>query len=107
MDITDSARHKMRYPASTPMLFSGAQRFVEQHGVAVWSELCDTVMPEEWFNVTETARRLDCLRQYRGPERYLRAVLKAIMADYAERPDAYEHRPPIKLRGTRMDYASV
>ncbi len=107
MDIADSVCARMRYPASTPMLFSGAQRFVEQHGVAVWSELCDTVMPEEWFNVTETARKLDCLRQYQLPERYLRAVLKAIMADYAERPDAYEHRPPIKLRGTRMDYASV
>ena len=49
MDTTDSGRLRMRYPASTPMIFSGAQRFVEEHGVAVWSELCDTVMPEEWF----------------------------------------------------------
>ena len=107
MDITDTRRPKMRYPARTPMLFSGGQRFVEQHGIEVWSELCDTVMPDQWFNVTETAHRLDCLRQYQGPARYLRAVLKAIMTDYAERPDAYGHRPPVKLRGKRMDYASV
>jgi len=107
MNSTEFEGLKMRYPANTPMLFSGAQRFVEQHGIAVWSELCDTVMPDKWFNVTETARRLDCLRQYQGPERYLRAVLKAILADYAERPDAYEYQPPIKLRGKRMDVASV
>ena len=102
-----SSYQQMRYPASTPMLFSGAQRFVEQHGVTVWSELCDTVMPDEMFNVTETARRLDCLRQYRDPERYLRAVLKAVMADYAERPDEYEKGPPVKLQGKRMDVVSV
>jgi len=107
MDTIESGQRKMRYPATTPMLFSGAQRFVEEHGVTVWSELCDAVMPDEWFNVTETARKLDCLRQYQLPERYLRAVLKAIVADYTERPDAYEHQPPIKLRGMRMDYASV
>ena len=93
----------MRYPRTRMLPCHNA---VEQHGI-VLSELCDTVMPDKWFNVTETARRLDCLRQYQGPERYLRAVLKAILADYAERPDAYEYQPPIKLRGKRMDVASV
>jgi hypothetical protein len=98
---------KMLYPDSTPLAFSGARTFVEQNGVQVWSELCDTVMPDEWFYVTAIARNLDCLRQYRNPERYLRAVLKAIFADFAERPDAYDHRPPVHTRGTRLIEAKV
>ena len=99
--------HAMRYPASTPTAFSGAQRFVEQRGIDVWSELCDTVMPDQFFNVSEVASRLDSLSGYQMPERYLRAVLKAVMADYADRPDDYEHHPPVRLRGRRMDYACV
>ena len=98
---------RMRYPQTTPTVFSGAKAFVEQHGVTVWCELCDTVMPDRWFNVTTTARQLDCLRHYSKPERYLQAVLKAVIADYAERPDAYEHRPPVQLHGLRMNEAKV
>ena len=98
---------QMRYPASTPTVFSGAKRFVEENGGAVWCELCDTVMPDEWFRVTDVAVKLESLRLYRNPERYLRAVLKAAIADYAERPDEYEKGPPVKLRGRRLDIISV
>ena len=78
----------MRYPARTPTMFSGAKRFVEENGVAVWCDLCDTVMPGEWFGVAEVAVKLESLQNYRNPERYLRAVLKAVIADYAERPSS-------------------
>ena len=97
----------MRYPARTPTVFSGAKRFVEENGVAVWCDLCDTVMPEEWFSVSEVAVNLESLRNYRNPERYLRAVLKAVIADYAERPDEYALGPPVKLRGRRLDIISI
>lgn len=97
----------MHYPSATPMVFSGARRFVEQRGVEVWSELCDTVMPDEWFNIKTTASQMDCIRHYAKPERYLQAVLKAVMADYAERPDDYEHRPPVQIRGMRMIEAKL
>ena len=97
----------MRYPARTPTVFSGAKRFVEDNGVAVWCDLCDTVMPEEWFSVSEVAVNLESLRNYRNPERYLRAVLKAVIADYAERPDEYALGPPVKLRGRRLDIISI
>ncbi|QKS28223.1 MAG: hypothetical protein HT579_04305 [Candidatus Accumulibacter similis] len=98
---------RMRYPQATPTVFSGAKAFVEQHGVTVWCELCDTVTPDQWFHVTATARQLDCLRRYSKPERYLQAVLKAVIADFEERPDAYECRPPVQLKGLRMTEAKV
>ena len=104
---TNATPQAMRYPVSTPITFSGAQRFVEQHGIDVWSELCDTVMPDEWFNIRTTAMRLDCISHYAKPERYLQAVLKAVIADYAERPDDYEHRPPVHVRGQRMIDAKI
>jgi hypothetical protein len=94
-------------PSTTPMVFSGARRFVEQHGVEVWSELCDTVMPDDWFNIKITAAQLDCIKHYAKPERYLQAVLKAVMADYAERPEDYGLRPPVQVRGMRMIEAKV
>jgi len=98
---------RMRYPQTTASVFTGAKAFVEQHGVAVWCELCDTVTPDQWFNVKAIAQQLDCIKRYRTPERYLRAVLKAVIADYEERPDAYEHRPPVQLNGLRMIEAKV
>jgi len=98
---------QMPYPQTTPTVFSGAKAFVEQHGEIVWCELCDTVMPDAWFNVKATARQLDCIRHYANPERYLQAVLKAIIADYHGRPDAYEYRPPVQVRGLRMTEVSV
>lgn len=98
---------KMIYPDTTPTVFSGARKFVEDHGHDVWCELCDTVTPDQWFHVKSTARQLDCLRQYSKPERYLQAVLKAVIADFEERPDAYEHRPPVQLHGLRMTEAKV
>ena len=97
----------MRYPEGTPTGFSGAKRLVEENGSAIWCELCDTVMPGEWFDVTAVAAKLESLRLYRNPHRYLRAVLKAVLADYAERPDEYEKVPPVKLQGRRMDVVSV
>jgi hypothetical protein len=98
---------KMPYPQTTPTVFSGAKAFVENHGMKVWCELCDTVMPDEWFDVKETARRLDCIKHYRKPEIYLQAVLKAVIADYRDRPDAYEHHPPVQVFGLRMTKAKV
>ena len=98
---------KMVYPQTTPTVFSGAKAFVEQHGVTVWCELCDTVTPGEWFNVKSTAGQLECIKHYRKPERYLQAVLKAVIADYEARPDAYEGCPPVQRRGLRMIDAKV
>jgi len=34
-------------------------------------------------------------------------VLKAVIADFEERPDAYEHRPPVQIHGLRMTEAKV
>jgi len=98
---------QMRYPEKTPTAFSGAQRFVEDNGMAVWCELCDTAMPGKWFNVKTVAAELESLRLYRSPDRYLRAVLKAVITDYAERPDEYEFGLPVKQQGKRMDVVSV
>jgi hypothetical protein len=97
----------MRYPDWTPTCFSGAKRFVERYGFQVWTELCDEALPGEWFRVMDVASRLPTLRQYERPERYLRAVLKAVLADFADRPDAYDGHSPIRLRGHRLDVASV
>ena len=94
--------YKMRYPDTTPLLFSGARAFVEMHGTRVWCELCDVMPAEIWFNVTHAAGQLSCLGQYKHPERYLRAVLSAVIADYAARSDDYENRPPVIVRGSRL-----
>lgn len=99
--------YTMIYPPSTPTVFSGAKAFVEQHGNDVWCDLCETVETDEWFNVKAVAQQLTSLQHYRRPERYLQAVLKAVMADYQERPDAYEHRPPVQINGLRMVEAKV
>ena len=98
---------QMPYPQTTPTVFTNAKSFVEKHGTKVWCELCDTVMPDEWFNIKSTSQKLDCIRHYTKPERYLQAVLKAVIADYHERPDAYEHRPPVQVRGLHMTEAKV
>ena len=97
----------LRYPDSTPTVFAGAKRFVESHGMRVWCELCDEVPAGEWFRVSDVASRLPSLQGYREPERYLRAVLKAVLADFDERPDAYEGRAPVQVRGRRLDWAMV
>jgi|PlaIllAssembly_1097288.scaffolds.fasta_scaffold148991_2 hypothetical protein len=97
----------MRYPDNTPMVFAGAKRFVESHGMQVWCELCDEVLPGEWFQVSGVASKLPSLQGYRQPERYLRAILKAVLADFDQRPDAYEGQAPVKVRGRRLDVAMV
>ena len=95
------------YPDNTPTQFSGAKSFVEQHGNEVWIDLCDSVPVGKWFNVRDTAGELESLKMYIKPERYLRAVLKALICDYNNRVDDYEHRPPVEARGSRMGYARV
>jgi hypothetical protein len=97
----------MRYPDITPTVFAGAKRFVESYGMQVWCELCDEVPAGEWFRVSDLASRLPSLQGYREPERYLRAVLKALLADFDQRPDAYEGRAPVQRRGRRLDWARV
>lgn len=97
----------MRYPDRTPLSFSAARTFVQRHGFEVWSALCDTVPADEWFDVTAAARQLGCRAHYQNPGKYLRVVLKAIIADYAERPDDYENRPPVVIRGNRMIEARI
>lgn len=103
----DFQEPSLRYPDSTPTVFTGAKSFVEAHGMEVWCELCDTVMPGEWFNVTDIAGQLESLRSYRKPERYLRAVLKAILADYQEFPGNYDGYVPVRLRGRNLDVISI
>ena len=98
---------RMRYPQTTPTVFGGARKFVEAHGATVWGELCDTVKSDQWFDVSATAQQLEVLKPYRTPERYLRAVLKAVIADYEERPNAYENRPPVQLHGRSMIKAKI
>ena len=103
----DFQEPSLRYPDNTPTVFTGAKRFVEAHGMEVWCELCDTVMPGEWFNVTDVAGQLESLRDYQKPERYLRAVLKAILADYREFPENYDGTVPVRLRGRNLDVISI
>ena len=98
---------KMIYPDTTPTVFSGARKFVEDHGHDVWCELCDTVPVREWFTLKSVAPKLTTINKYKGPERYLRAVLKAVIEDYRTRPDAYEHRPPVEIDGLTMRRARV
>jgi hypothetical protein len=98
---------RMRYPASTPTTYSGARVFVEKHGAQVWAELRALVPAGKWFRVREAAQRLPCLEGYSKPELYLRTVLKALIADHAERPEYYGHQPPITVRGRLMIEARI
>jgi hypothetical protein len=97
----------MLYPDSTPTCFSSAKSFVENHGDAVWCELCDTVRVDAPFSVRETAKVLRSLKGYKRPDRYLRAVLKAAIADFLERPREYEGRCPVRFSGKNMVRARV
>ena len=98
----------MRYPNTTPLAFSGARRWVETHGDQTWNELCDCdeVLPDTWFNVAAVAAKLPSLQSYTRPELYLRAVLKAIVADYMERPEVYEY-PPVRVEGATLRRAMI
>ena len=93
---------KMRYPDKVPNQFSGAKAFVETYGNAVWADLCDSMPTGEVIRVCDAAAALNKLSGYVQPERYLRAVLKAILADYKERPDDYDHQPPFTVLGRTM-----
>jgi len=90
----------MRYPPSTPTQFSNAKQFVETRGNQVWYELTDEVMPDEWFRPCDIAHKLPSIQKYKNPERYLRAVLKAILTDFKENPSAYGKRAPITTRSS-------
>lgn len=94
---------KMRHPDATPLQFSGAKAFVETHGAAVWSDLCDSFLTDEVLRVSDVACKLTTLADYAKPERYLRAVLHAVRADYNERQDDYEYKPPFTIVGKRLD----
>ena len=96
----------MHYPQSTPNEFKGAKAFVEHNGLDVWTELCDLFPGGEWLEVRSTARQLPLLARYAQPERYLRAVLKAILADYRERPGSY-FLPPFEVKGKYMRQVRV
>ena len=98
---------RMRYPAGTPTTYSGARVFVEKHGAQVWAELRALIPAGKWFRVRETAQRLPCLEGYRKPDLYLRTVLKALIADHAERPEHYGHQPPVTVRGRLMIEARI
>ena len=93
---------RMRYPDATPMQFSGAKAFVETHGNAVWIDLCDTFPTGEPIRLIDAAAKLSTLSAYTNPVRHLRAVLHAIITDYHERKDDYEHTPPFTVIGTQM-----
>jgi hypothetical protein len=98
----------MRYPKSTPLQFSNAQKFVEQYGDDVWEELCDTNRCDEILTVTQVAANLQTLAHLRSPTQYLRAVLKAIIDDFNERPEDYDGKCPIRtFSPTRMNTFSI
>ncbi len=99
---TEFEPQKMHYPQATPKVFGGAQIFVEQYGNAVWCELCDTYPTGVKIVINDAATKLETIKHYNKPERYLRAVLKAIQTDYEERPDDYEHKPPFTVPGNTM-----
>jgi hypothetical protein len=101
-NIADAYNTAMRYPKATPLQFSGAQAFVEIHGNAVWADFCDSMPTDEVLRVSDVAAKLSTLADYALPARYLRAVLQAVLADYNERPDDYEHKPPFTRVGKRM-----
>ena len=93
---------RMRYPDATPMQFSGAKAFVGTHGNAVWIDLCDSFPTGEPIRLIDAATKLTTLSTYSHPVRYLRAVLYAILTDYHERQDDYEHKPPFTVIGSRL-----
>ena len=93
---------KMRYPDKVPKQFSGDKAFVETYGNAVWADFCDSMPTGKVIRVSDAAAALETLSGYAQPERYPRAVLKAIQADYKERPDDYEHKPPFTVLGRTM-----
>lgn len=98
----------MRWPAATPLVFSGGQRFVQQHGDEVWAILCDTVRTGVWITVREAADLLPCLSQYAPRTRiqYLNQVLKAILEDVIERPEEYD-QIPFQTRGQRLTWIKL
>ena len=98
---------KMRYPDGTPYIFEHVRTFVEQHGHKVWSELCDAMPADTWFSVGAAAGQLPSLAGQDDPEHCLKAVLCAILADYTDRPDDYEHQSPVAFGDYEFNTACI
>lgn len=92
----------MHFPSSAPLGFSGAPTFVEQHGDRVWFDLCDSYPVGRVLHVQTIASEMESLHGWSDRPRRLRAVLSAIRADFAERPDVYEGKMPFRIVGTRL-----
>jgi hypothetical protein len=88
----------MKHNPRAPMYFGGDNKFVANHGDAVWAELCDNTVTGAWTHVTTAARNLSFLKMRNHPERYLRAVLTSIRLNCE---DANEPCP-FAVSGTRL-----
>jgi len=87
--------------------FTGSHAFVAQHGDEVWQELCDLQPFSYQFRPCDAAPRLRSLAHYKNKTARLLAVLHAIIADFKDRPDAYENRCPITVHGRNLSRISI
>jgi hypothetical protein len=89
----------MQILAPLPVMQSGQTRFLESDlADTIWEQLCDSFMPGEPFTANEAAYELGCLAHYSRFTKgnYVRTVIRAIIADYAHRPDDYANIEPIR-----------
>lgn len=94
---------QMYHPNSTPIQFTGQASWVEKYGFYVWEEVCDRCRLNTWYTTALIAEELPTLQLHKSLRvRYLRAVLKTIITDFAEQPDVYKGKCPVIYFSTRF-----
>jgi hypothetical protein len=101
----------MQILAPLPVMQSGQDRFLESDlADTIWEQLCDTMLDGVPFSIWDAAPQIPALAAYghRTRANYLSTVVRAIIADFAYRPDDYANIPPIavlpKRRGKEKLY---
>ena len=63
--------------------FSGSDKFINNHGNAIWLEICDNV-PEKEFSILEIIDRIEYLKGYKEKQRkvYLRLILENVVEEW-------------------------
>ena len=85
------------YPANMPLITTNQEGVLQNHGDAIWNELCDTIHIGVKTKVVDAANTLDYLKDFAPQTRlnYLRVVIKAVLLDFKNRPEAYDGPCPI------------
>jgi hypothetical protein len=98
----------MQIIATLPVIMTGQAKFLESDRAdAIWEELCDNFNVDQPFTIDEAVARSTFLKPYaKGTQRtYMTLVIRAILADYAARPDDYDRIEPIRrVNGTARPY---